>query len=162
MPPTSGPLPPAIEVSALQKPIACARSRGSGYARAMSASDEGMNRAAPSPCSIRAPMSNPTVGATPQSSEATVNRTRPLEKTRRAPSRSPRPPARSSALAKASVYPSMTQDSPAIPVPRSFWMLGTATFPAVTSSSAIPSPKLVATSVQRGETPVVAASRETT
>ena len=38
-----------------------------------------------------------------------------------------------------------------MPVPKSLWMLGTATFPAVTSSSAIPSPKLVATSVQRGE-----------
>jgi hypothetical protein len=39
-------------------------------------------------------------------------------------------------------------------------MLGTATFPAVTSRSAIPSPKLVATSVQRGEA-VGATSRGT-
>ena len=62
-----------------------------------------MKSAAPSPCSIRAAMSNPTVGATPQSSEATVNRTRPLAKTRRVPSRSPRPPARTSALANARV-----------------------------------------------------------
>src|SRR5215813_4890758 len=46
----------------------------------------------------------------------------------------------------------MTQDRPAMPVPRSSWMLGTATLPAVTSRSAIPSPKLVATRVQRGLT----------
>src|SRR5215472_977858 len=46
-----------------------------------------------------------------------------------------------------------------MPVPKSCWMLGTATFPAVTSRSAIPSPKLVATRVQRGDSPAATAAR---
>src|SRR5215470_5372476 len=44
----------------------------------------------------------------------------------------------------------MTQESPRRSVCKLAWMLGTATLPAVTSSSAIPSPKLVATSVHPG------------
>src|SRR5262245_24539576 len=44
----------------------------------------------------------------------------------------------------------MTQESPRRSVCKLAWMLGTATLPAVTSSSAIPNPKLVAMSVHLG------------
>jgi hypothetical protein len=148
-PPNSGPHAPAMAVSALQIPIACARSFGCGYASRRMARDEGRNIAAPAPWRMRASTRVARPGANPQAAEAAVKTTRPVRKSRFAPSRSPRPPARSKRLAKVSVYPSMTQESPSTSVPRPAWMLGTATLTAVVSSSAMPRPKLVVTSVQR-------------
>src|SRR4051794_14304989 len=113
-------------------------------------SDAGMKSAAPVPWSTRAAMSQAMSGAATHIADATVKTTSPAVNSRRAPRRSPRPPARSRKLANGNVYPSTTQERPAASVCRVARMLGRATLPAVTSSSAIPRPKLLATRVKRG------------
>src|SRR5713101_2288194 len=118
-------------------------------------SDDGMNSAAPIPWITRAAISDRASGASPQAADAAVKSRSPAAKSRFAPRRSASPPERSSRLAKLSVYPSMTQESPRRSVFRLAWMLGTATLPAVTSSSAMPRPKLVATSVHLGAASLV-------
>src|SRR5438067_2457087 len=60
-----------------------------------------MNSAAPTPCRMRANTSVPSPGAAPQRADAMVKTARPATNMRRAPSRSPRPPASSSTLANA-------------------------------------------------------------
>ena len=95
-------------------------------------------------------MSQPMSGAATHIAEAAVKTTSPAVNNRRAPRRSPRPPARSSKLANGNVYPSTTQERPAASVCRSARMLGRATLPAVTSSNAMPRPKLLAMRVNRG------------
>src|SRR5712664_1878590 len=109
-----------------------------------------MKSAAPVPWSTRAAMSQPMSGAATHIAEAAVKTTSPAVNNRRAPRRSPRPPARSRRLANGNVYPSTTQERPAASVCRLARMLGRATLPAVTSSSAMPNPKLLAIKVNRG------------
>src|SRR5256712_6490295 len=109
-----------------------------------------MKSAAPVPWRTRAAMSHRMSGAATHIAEAAVKTTSPAVNNRRAPRRSPRPPARSRKLANGNVYPSTTQERPAASVCKVARMLGRATLPAVTSSSAMPSPKLLAMRVSRG------------
>src|SRR2546428_5122465 len=109
-----------------------------------------MKSAAPVPWRTRAAMSHRMSGAATEIGEAAVETTSPAVNNRRAPRRSPRPPARSRKLANGNVYPSTTQERPAASVCKVARMLGRATLPAVTSSSAMPSPKLLAMRVSRG------------
>src|SRR3954447_1272803 len=93
--------------------------------------------AAPTPCRKRAPISAPSLGARPHSSEATVKMTRPVSKTRLRPARSPRRPASSSRLPKVMRKALTTQVRPAWLKWRSCWIEGSATFTIVTSSTII-------------------------
>src|SRR4051794_3213475 len=103
--------------------------------------------AAPTPCSRRAPISAPSVGATPHNSDATVNVTRPARNTRLRPTRSPRRPARSSRLPNVTRNALTTQVRSAWLKPRSRWIDGSATFTIVTSSTIISCAKQTTISV---------------
>ena len=93
-PPSSGPKAVATPPSPDQAPIARARSAGRKLA-SMSARLPGVSSAPPIPCSSRAPISSSAVGATAQSSEATVKRPTPAMEDPPPPERSPRlPPSR--------------------------------------------------------------------
>src|SRR3954453_3136706 len=93
--------------------------------------------AAPTPCRKRAPISAPSLGARPHSSEATVKITRPVSKTHLRPARSPRRPASSSRLPNVMRKALTTQVRPAWLKWRSCWIEGSATFTIVTSSTII-------------------------
>ena len=84
-----------------QIPIALACSPGSGKAWLMIASVPGSSRAAPTPCSTRAPTSSPALGAAPQASEATPKTPSPTRTIRLWPCRSPTAPPTSIRLARA-------------------------------------------------------------
>ena len=83
-PPTSGPAATAIPVTALKIPIAAPR-RSGGNAALNSANPSVSRSAAPSPCTARAPISQPTFGARAQAAEASANSTRPAAYSRRLP-----------------------------------------------------------------------------
>jgi hypothetical protein len=83
-PPTSGPLATAIPVIALKIPIAAPRFSG-GNAALRSASASVVTSAAPNPCTARAPISQPAVGASAQAADATAKSTRPTANRRRRP-----------------------------------------------------------------------------
>ena len=131
-----------------QAPIVRARSSGSNEAW-ISASDPGVSSAPPMPCSTRAAMRNPAVGATAHSSDAVANHATPTRNTRRRPYRSPSaPPSRISA-ARASVYPVTVHCRPESPVCRSRPIRGNAMLTTVASSDARLDPSTVASSAQR-------------
>ena len=70
-----------------------ARARSSGTKDAwMMASDPGVSRAPPTPCSARAAMRAPMLGAAPQARLARANQITPIVKIRLRPKRSPRDP----------------------------------------------------------------------
>jgi hypothetical protein len=75
-PPTSGPLATASPVIALKAPIAAPRFSG-GNAAVSSASASGMVKAAPAPWTARAPITQPTSGASALTAEAAENNPRP-------------------------------------------------------------------------------------
>ena len=83
-PPTNGPSAPAIPPSPDQAPMAGPRSSGRNDA-SMSASDPGASSAPPTPWSALAAISDSTLGATAQSSDATANQATPMTNTRRRP-----------------------------------------------------------------------------
>ena len=83
-PPTRGPAAEATPPKPDQAPMARERSSGRKLAWRM-ARLPGVSRAPPTPCTIRAPMSSPAVGARPQQAEARANQATPMEKTRRRP-----------------------------------------------------------------------------
>ncbi|GAA1829816.1 hypothetical protein GCM10009735_76880 [Actinomadura chokoriensis] len=70
MPPTVGPSAMDDETTADQTPSTFARSRASGKARTSSASELGMNSAAPAPCRSRAAISTSMPGASAEASDA--------------------------------------------------------------------------------------------
>lgn len=88
-------------------PLARARSSGANDAWRI-ARLPGVSRAAPTPCSARAAIRMPAVGATPQSREASANQMVPTTKTFRRPNESPSEPPASSSPASVSVYASTT------------------------------------------------------
>ena len=75
-PPTSGPLATARPVIALKIPIAAPR-RSGGKAALSSARPSGISSAAPAPCTARAPISQPTLGASAQAADDRAKRPRP-------------------------------------------------------------------------------------
>src|SRR5260370_38750397 len=101
-PPAPGLAGGAAAPAAVQIPIARARAPESfPQALLRSASEHGTSRAAPPPCTARAPISVAGVGARAQASEAAENTTKPDTNARRAPNRSLRTPADRSRIAYA-------------------------------------------------------------
>src|SRR5690242_21856298 len=86
----------------------------------------GRTTAPPRPCTVRAAISAETSGATAQAAEATVNRARPMVKTRRRPKRSPRAAAVMMPAAKAMLYAVSVHWSDARPACRSRCTRGSA------------------------------------
>ena len=113
------------------------RSTASGNSVTMIARITDAWAAAPTPWSSLAPISSASVEATPQSSDATVNVTRPARNMRRRPRRSPRRPARSSRLPNVTRKALTTHVRLAWLKPRSCWIAGSATFTIVTSRTII-------------------------
>src|SRR5579872_4464622 len=124
--------PPATETNTYAL-IARARSAASVNSVTMIARITEAWAAAPTPCRNRAAISAPWLGATPQSSEATVKIVRPERNTRLRPARSPSRPARSSRLPKVMRKALTTQVRLAWLKWRSRWIEGSATFTIVTS-----------------------------
>ena len=83
-PPASGPAIEAIAPQAVHEPTAAPRCSG-GKAMTMIASELGVTSAPAAPCSARATIRKPIVGATAQASESTPNAATPMAKTRRSP-----------------------------------------------------------------------------
>ena len=146
-PPASSPSePPATETNTYA-PIARARSAASGNSVTMIARITDAWAAAPTPCSRRAAISAPWLGATPHKSDASVKTTRPARNTRLRPRRSPRRPARSSRLPKVTRKALTTHVRFAWLKPRSCWIDGRATFTIVTSRTIISCAKQTTISV---------------
>ena len=95
-PPASRPIEPPAEATKPYTPIAFACSRGSGNIVTIIPSTTAEVSAPPTPCTKRAPISMPWLGATAHSTEAAVKTARPIRKILRCPIRSPRRPASSS------------------------------------------------------------------
>ena len=94
-PPTIGPIASASAETPAQMPIAVPRCRG-GKVAVMIDSVAGFISAAPTPCTVRAAMSELAPPARPHHSEAPVKTTRPAMKIARRPSMSASfPPVRS-------------------------------------------------------------------
>ena len=87
-PPMNGPLATARPVTALKMPIAVPR-RSGGKAALRRARASGSTIAPPTPCTVRAAMSQPASGARAQAADAAANRPRPMAYIRRRPKRSP-------------------------------------------------------------------------
>ena len=83
-PPTSGPATEAIPPHAVHAPIAAARALFS-KAATMIASELGVTSAPAAPCSARAAISTPMVGATAHATEKTPKAPTPIAKMRRWP-----------------------------------------------------------------------------
>ncbi len=83
-PPSNGPSAVATPPSPDQAPIARARSAGRKL-DSIIARLPGVSSAPPTPCSSRAPTSASALGATAQSSDATVNHATPTTNMRRRP-----------------------------------------------------------------------------
>jgi hypothetical protein len=145
-PPTTGPAAIALVPPAAQTAIARARAAGPGKVWLSSASEHAPSAAAPIPCSARAATRKPIEGAAPHATEARVNRPKPPISTRRAPIRSPRPPALRMNAANVSVYASTTHCTPATPPPNVAPIDLTATFTTLTSSWTTANPRVTAAS----------------
>ena len=83
-PPTSGPIASAIAETPAQMPIAWPRSRG-GNVAVMIDSEAGFISAAPTPCTARAPIRKPALGASPQASDERVKIAIPIDEDPPAP-----------------------------------------------------------------------------
>ena len=95
-PPSIGPIASASAETPAQMPIAVPRWRG-GNVAVMIESVAGFISAAPTPCTVRAAISEPASLARPHHSDAAVKTTSPAMKIRRRPNRSASlPPVRSS------------------------------------------------------------------
>jgi len=92
----------ARPVTPLKMPSARAR-RSGGNAPDSRAIACGMIMAEPAPCTARATISQPTLGASAHTADITVNRLRPTRNSRRRPNRSPSAEAVISSTAKLSV-----------------------------------------------------------
>ena len=107
----------------------------------------GFMRAEPAPWMTRAPISRPALEARPQASEASVKTTSPAMKIRRRPSRSASFPPVSMRTPNVSAYPLKIHSSSEMPMPRSRWIDGRATFTTVLSSMIMKRPTATAASV---------------
>jgi hypothetical protein len=132
-PPTRGPAATEIAPAATQATVARSRSARAVNRCGTRARVAGSSAAAPAPCTARAAMSQPMPGALAHAAEAAVNTAIPPSSMRRSPIRSPSAPAVSSSAASGSVYPSRTHCAPAMELPRSWRMVGMATFSTLPS-----------------------------
>src|SRR3954452_7727072 len=135
-PPSSGPTATAAPTVEPQAAIAVPNS----YSRnswAISASEVANMPAPPMPWSPRARSSEVADGARPQSSDATVKISTPTMNTSRRPTRSASEPTVSISAESIRAYASTTHCSSVRPAPRSVWMLGSATFTIVMSTSSM-------------------------
>src|SRR5262245_57831254 len=148
MPPTSGPAATARPTVEPQMAIAPARS-GPRYSAPINASAVANSAAPPTPCSARAASSVATFVASPQSSEAALKTTTPTTNTSRRPYRSASAPAVRMSAASVMAYASTTHCSPVRLASRLRWMLGSATFTIVMSTSSMKVVAHTATRVQR-------------
>src|SRR5262249_15826404 len=103
----------------------------------MRASALGAASAAPTPCTVRAASRYHSAVARPPTSEARPKTAMPVTKTQRWPRMSPARPPSSSKPPKASAYELITQDRPLAVKLRSAWILGSATYTTVLSSTTI-------------------------
>ena len=90
-PPRNGPIAPATPPSPDQAPMARGRSSAANVDWMM-ASEPGVSSAPPMPCSARAAISTPMLGARPHSADESANQVTPMRNTRRRPNRSPSAP----------------------------------------------------------------------
>src|SRR4051812_37827732 len=127
-PPSRTPATAPTAPTAPQAPSAVLRSLPSANVVVRIESAAGVISAAPSPCRARAPISAPSLHASPESSEAAVKITSPTTKTRRRPTRSAtRPPSRRKPP-NISAYALTTHCRFSCEKPRSAWIEGSATF----------------------------------
>ena len=98
-PPISGPKASAMAPIAVQTPIAAVRSLTLSNVARMMASVVGTRRAAPRPCTSRAPISSAPLPDRPAASDDTVKTDRPIMNSRRRPNMSAIRPPNSSRLA---------------------------------------------------------------
>src|SRR5882757_6896644 len=117
------------------RPRALVRSSPSGKVLTSSDNAPGVAIAAPTPCRARNAIRTPPVGASPPSSEATPNNTRPALKTFFRPYTSPTRPATSSSPPNVSEYALITQFRFAGEIFSALWILGNATIMIVPSST---------------------------
>ena len=94
-------------------------------------------------------MSVSTVGATAHRSEATPKALTPSSNTRRSPNTSPSEPPTRISEPSVNRYAFAIHCCAANPPPSARWMVGSATFTTVLSSSAMPEPRMHAISVSR-------------
>jgi hypothetical protein len=142
--PTAAPIPPKPD----HRPTA--RPRSSGWKDAwMRASEPGVSRAPPTPCSARAAISVPASGASPHSREAVANHTTPTTNTLRRPNRSPSAPPSRISPASVTMYALTVHWRAARSASRSRPMRGRATLTTVESSMAMPEPRTVVSRIHR-------------
>ena len=110
IPPSSTPAAPPAPATAPQIPSARLRSEPSANVVVMIDSAAGETIAAPSPCTARATISQPSDWAIPPANEATENSTSPSMNMRLRPSRSESRPPSSRKPPKVSVYAFTTHD----------------------------------------------------
>ena len=145
-PPARGPIASASAETPAQIPIAWPRSFG-GNVAVMIDSVAGFMSAAPIPCTARAPMRKPALGASPQASDESVKTTMPTMKIRRRPYRSASLPPVIISAANVSAYAVTIHSSEAIETWRSRSIDGSATFTTVLSSMIMKRPNDTAASV---------------
>ena len=146
-PPSTGPADDATPPPMAHTATARARLTGSAYPWLMRAIEAGIITAAAVPCTNRAAISAPRLGARPQAAEAATNNPSPAANPRRAPTRSDSAPADSSRAANISVYPSTTHCSPAMPPPNSCRIDGRAILTITASSVIMKNPSTAAARV---------------
>ena len=144
-PPMIGPAAAAAPFTAPHVPNAIPRSRPE-YELEIRAIVVANIAAAPSPCTPRAAISRPTLGARPQASEEAAKTTSPITYTRRRPNLSATDPAVSTSAARTRAYRSITHCRSGKVVCSSRAMSGSATFTIVTSTSSMKVPAQTATS----------------
>ena len=146
-PPRTGPTATATPVTAPHTANAVPRSRP-WNAWASSASDVANMIAPPIPCPARAATRNSGPVASAHSSDPAVNTASPIVNSSRRPNMSASEPAVSSSAASDSAYASTTHCSCAKLACNSSWMLGSATFTIVMSTSSMNVPRQTASKVQ--------------
>ncbi len=132
-PPMIGPAATATPLTALQIPIALARSPGSVKVLVRIASVAGKISAAPTPISARPAMSISALPASPANADVAPNTTRPTMSARLRPYRSPSPPAASSRPVNTRRYASTIHWSWLVDASRAVERVGRATLTMVPS-----------------------------
>ncbi|TDV46833.1 hypothetical protein CLV71_11012 [Actinophytocola oryzae] len=141
-PPSSEPIEPPDACTKLCPPSAFARSAGTGNSATTMPSATPDTIAPLTPCRKRAATRRPAVGASPHSSDATVNTAMPATNILLRPNRSPRRPAGNSRPPKGITYAFTTQARPVPEKPRSARIAGRATLTTVWSTTIISVPAL--------------------
>jgi hypothetical protein len=148
-PPTSGPSATPRPEMPDQAPIASPRF-SAGKAVESNVSVSGVTIAAPAPCSARAAISAPVLGASAAAAEASVKMPRPITNMRRRPKRSPSAAPVSSSTANDSVYALTVHSSACSPPPSSARIDGRAVVTTRLSRTTMKSATETIAKVQRG------------